>query len=43
MNGIANIAACNNIRSKRDLIDISKTSNLSLKIELRRTIAEIVL
>lgn len=29
---------------KRDLIDISKTSNLSMKIELhRRTIAEIVL
>lgn len=48
MNAIANIIACNNIirykhRSKRDLIDISKTSSLSVEIEPFRAIAEIVL
>lgn len=47
MSGIANIVACYNIRYKRwlkcDLIDISKTSNLSMEIEPRRAIAEIVL
>lgn len=47
MNAIANIIACNNIRykhrSKRDLIDIPKTSSLSVEIEPFRAIAEIVL